>query len=146
MKKQKVSMRSQLFGDMVEEIDQKITEAFDGMRTKEIEESTVTVKISLALTDQVAEEEGKIRVLRVPVISYKLQSAMKYVSTSAGIMNTGGVELEQAEDGTYILAPAPGSQVSMEDAMEEAEEDDEFLERLEREYAVEQGALGENLE
>lgn len=76
----------------------------------------------------------------VPVISYKLQNSMKYVVSSAGVMDTGGMELEQNPDGSYVLAPAVGSQVTMDELPDEPETDEDaaYLEALAEEYPIEQ--------
>lgn len=141
MKKQKLSLYSGIFAGMVQEVNQTLADAFDGMKAKQIEESTVTVKISLALTEKPAvQDDGRIRAVQVPVISYKLQNAMKYVVSSAGVMDTGGMELEQNPDGSYVLAPAVGSQVTMdgqEPDTTEVDADAVYLEELEKEYSIE---------
>lgn len=137
MKKQKLSLYSGIFAGMVQEVNQTLADAFDGMKAKQIEESTVTVKISLALTEKpVVQEDGRIKAVQVPVISYKLQNSMKYVVSSAGVMDTGGMELEQNPDGSYVLAPAAGSQVTMDE--QEPDEDAAYLESLAEEYPIEQ--------
>lgn len=137
MKKQKLSLYSGIFAGMVQEVNQTLADAFDGMKAKQIEESTVTVKISLALTEKpVVQDYGRVRAVQVPVISYKLQNSMKYVVSSAGVMDTGGMELEQNPDGSYVLAPAVGSQVTMDE--QEPDEDAAYLEALAEEYPIEQ--------
>lgn len=138
MKKQKLSLYSGIFSGMVQEVNDTLAAAFDGMKEKKIEESTVTVKISLALTEKpVVADDGGLRAVQVPVISYKLQNAMKYVVSSAGVMDTGGMELETEPDGTYVLAPAVGSQVSMEEMQDDgADADDALLADLAEEYGV----------
>ena len=137
MKKQKLSLYSGLFSGMVQEVNEKLSSAFAGMKEKQIEESTVTVKISLALAEKpVVTEDGGLRAVAVPVISYKLQSAMKFVTSSAGVMDTGGLELERAADGTYVLSPAVGSQIGMEEADEPEDADDALLAELAEEYGV----------
>lgn len=148
MKEQKLSLYSGIFAGMVQEVNQTLADAFDGMKEKQIEESTVTVKISLALTEKpVVQEDGRIKAVAVPVISYKLQNAMKYVVSSAGVVYTGGMELEQNPDGSYVLAPAVGSQIGMDetpDEQEPTETDEEemdpdtvYLNELDREYGIE---------
>lgn len=145
MKKQKLSLYSGIFAGMVQEVNQTLADAFDGMKAKQIEESTVTVKISLALTEKPAvQDDGRIKAVQVPVISYKLQNSMKYVVSSAGVMDTGGMELEQNPDGSYVLAPAVGSQVTMDELPDgqepdapEVDADAVYLEELEKEYGVE---------
>ena len=78
LRKQKISLYSGVFGGMVTETNQMIADAIEGMRAKEIEESTVTLRISISLVDKpVVQEDGSIRVAVAPVISYKLQNAMK---------------------------------------------------------------------
>ena len=137
MKKQKLSLYSGIFFGMVQEVNKTLADAFDGMKAKQIEESTVTVKISLALTEKpVVQDDGRVKAVQVPVISYKLQNSMKYVVSSAGVMDTGGMELEQNPDGSYVLAPAAGSQVSMDE--QEPDEDAAYLEALAEEYPIEQ--------
>lgn len=139
MKKQKLSLYSGIFSGMVQEVNDTLAAAFDGMKEKKIEESTVTVKISLALAEKpVVTEDGGLRAVAVPVISYKLQSAMKFVTSSAGVMDTGGMELEQAADGTYVLSPAVGSQVTMDEMEPETDTDAVYLEELEKEYGIEE--------
>lgn len=138
MKKQKLSLYSGIFAGMVQEVNQTLADAFDGMKAKQIEESTVTVKISLALTEKPAvQEDGRIRAVQVPVISYKLQNSMKYVMSSAGVMDTGGMELEQNPDGSYVLTPAAGSQIEMEESDEAEDSEDALLAELAEEYGVE---------
>lgn len=138
MKKQKLSLYSGIFAGMVQEVNQTLADAFDGMKAKQIEESTVTVKISLALTEKpVVQEDGRIKAVQVPVISYKLQNSMKYVVSSAGVMDTGGMELEQNPDGSYVLAPAVGSQIEMEESDEAEDSEDALLAELAEEYGVE---------
>ena len=113
MKKQKISLYSGVFGGMVAETNQMIADAIEGMRAKEIEESTVTLRLSLSLVDKpVVQEDGSVRVAVVPVISYRLQNAMKYVVSSAAVVDTHGMELEQDTDGVYVFAPADGAQLS----------------------------------
>lgn len=130
MKKQKLSLYSGIFAGMVQEVNQTLADAFDGMKTKQIEESTLTVKISLALTEKpVVQDDGRVKAVQVPVISYKLQNSMKYVVSSAGVMDTGGMELEQNPDGSYVLTPAVGSQVTM-DELPDGQEPDEEPERV----------------
>lgn len=126
MKKQKISLYSGVFGGMVAETNQMIADAIEGMRAKEIEESTVTLRLSLSLVDKpVVQEDGSVRVAVVPVISYKLQNAMKYVVSSAAMVDTHGMELEQDTDGVYVFAPAAGAQLSMDfDGDAEAVEDE----------------------
>ena len=139
MKKQKLSLYSGIFAGMVQEVNQTLADAFDGMKEKQIEESTVTVKISLALTEKpVVQDDGRVKAVQVPVISYKLQNAMKYVVSSAGVMDTGGMELEQNPDGSYVLAPAVGSQVTIDELPDgqEPDGDDELLASLAEEYGV----------
>ena len=137
MKKQKLSLYSGIFAGMVQEVNKTLADAFDGMKAKQIEESTVTVKISLALTEKpVVQDDGRVKAVQVPVISYKLQNSMKYVVSSAGVMDTGGMELEQNPDGSYVLAPAVGSQVTMDE--QETDEDAAYLEALAEEYPIEQ--------
>ena len=139
MKKQKLSLYSGIFAGMVQEVNQTLADAFDGMKAKQIEESTVTVKISLALIEKpVVQDDGRVRAVQVPVISYKLQNSMKYVVSSAGVMDTGGMELEQNPDGSYVLAPSVGSQVTMDELPDEQEPDgdDELLASLAEEYGV----------
>lgn len=129
MKKQKISLYSGVFGGMVAETNQMIADAIEGMRAKEIEESTVTLRLSLSLVDKpVVQEDGSVRVAVVPVISYKLQNAMKYVVSSAAMVDTHGMELEQDTDGGYVFAPAAGAQLSMDfdgdaEAVEDGNED-----------------------
>lgn len=138
MKKQKLSLYSGVFAGMVQEVNQTLADAFDGMKAKQIEESTVTVKISLALTEKpVVQDDGRIKAVQVPVISYKLQNSMKYVVSSAGVMDTGGMELEQNPDGSYVLAPAVGSQIEMEESDEAEDSEDALLAELAEEYGVE---------
>ena len=137
MKKQKLSLYSGIFAGMVKEVNKTLADAFDGMKAKQIEESTVTVKISLALTEKpVVQDDGRVKAVQVPVISYKLQNSMKYVVSSAGVMDTGGMELEQNPDGSYVLAPAVGSQVTMDE--QEPDGDEAYLEALAEEYPIEQ--------
>lgn len=136
MKKQKLSLYSGIFAGMVQEVNQTLADAFDGMKAKQIDESTVTVKISIALVENPVVQGGeRVRTAQVPVISYKLQNSMKYVVSSAGVMNTGGMELEQNPDGSYVLAPAVGSQVTMDE--QETDEDAAYLEALAEEYPIE---------
>lgn len=126
MKKQKISLYSGVFGGMVAETNQMIADAIEGMRAKEIEESTVTLRLSLSLVDKpVVQEDGSVRVAVVPVISYRLQNAMKYVVSSAAVVDTHGMELEQDTDGVYVFAPADGAQLSMDfDGDAEVDEDE----------------------
>ena len=141
MKKQKLSLYSGIFAGMVQEVNQTLADAFDGMKAKQIEESTVTVKISLALTEKpVVQDDGRVRAVQVPVISYKLQNSMKYVVSSAGVMDTGGMELEQNPDGSYVLSPSVGSQVTMDELPDEQEPDEDaaYLDALAEEYPIEQ--------
>ena len=113
--KQKISLYSGVFGGMVTETNQMIADAIEGMRAKEIEESTVTLRISISLVDKpVVQEDGSIRVAVAPVISYKLQNAMKCVVSSAAVVDTHGMELAQDTDGGYVFAPAAGAQLSMD--------------------------------
>lgn len=141
MKKQKLSLYSGIFSGMVQEVNETLAAAFDGMKEKQIEESTVTVKISLALVEKpVATEDGGVRAVQVPVISYRLQNAMKYVVSSAGVMDTGGMELETEPDGSYVFAPAVDTQVAMDefpDGQEpETDTDAVYLAALEEEYGI----------
>lgn len=139
MKKQKLSLYSGIFAGMVQEVNQTLADAFDGMKAKQIEESTVTVKISLVLAEKPVVQDGeRVRTVQVPVISYKLQNSMKYVVSSAGVMDTRGMELEQNPDGSYVLAPSAGSQVSIDELSDEQEPegDDELLASLAEEYGV----------
>ncbi len=154
MKKQKLSLYSGIFAGMVQEVNQTLADAFNGMKAKQIEESTVTVKISLALTEKpVVQDDGRIKAVQVPVISYKLQNSMKYVVSSAGVMDTGGMELEQNPDGSYVLAPAVGSQVTMDGQEPDGQEPDTpevdadavYLEELEKEYGIEQSESHDNV-
>ena len=125
LRKQKISLYSGVFGGMVTETNQMIADAIEGMRAKEIEESTVTLRISISLVDKpVVQEDGSIRVAVAPVISYKLQNAMKCVVSSAAVVDTHGMELTQDTDGGYVFAPAAGAQLSMDfDGDAEADED-----------------------
>ena len=139
MKKQKLSLYSGIFAGMVQEVNRTLADAFDGMKAKQIEESTVTVKISLALTEKpVVQDDGRLKAVQVPVISYKLQNSMKYVVSSAGVMDTGGMELEQDPDGSYVLAPAVGSQIRMDEQGEPIgpDEDEELLAALAEAYPL----------
>lgn len=153
MKKQKLSLYSGIFAGMVEEVNQTLADAFDGMKAKQIEESTVTVKISLALTEKpVVQDDGRVKAVQVPVISYKLQNSMKYVVSSAGVMDTGGMELEQNPDGSYVLAPAAGSQATMDELPDgqetdtpEVDADAVYLEELEKEYRIETDESHDNV-
>lgn len=134
MKKQKLSLYSGIFGGMVSEINETLAAAFDGMKAKEIEESTVTVKISLALKEMpVATADNKLKAVSVPVIAYKLQNAMKYVVTKADVVDTGGMELETEADGSYVLSPAVGSQVDIAEMLE-PDGDDTLLDELAAAY------------
>lgn len=126
LRKQKISLYSGVFGGMVTETNQMIADAIEGMRAKEIEESTVTLRISISLVDKpVVQEDGSIRVAVAPVIAYKLQNAMKCVVSSAAVVDTHGMELAQDTDGGYVFAPAAGAQLSMDfDDAAEADEDE----------------------
>lgn len=122
--KQKISLYSGVFGGMVAETNQMIADAIEGMRAKEIEESTVTLRLSISLVDKpVVQEDGSIRVAVAPVISYKLQNAMKCVVSSAAVVDTHGMELAQDTDGGYVFAPAAGTQLSMDFDDAETDED-----------------------
>lgn len=125
LRKQKISLYSGVFGGMVTETNQMIADAIEGMRAKEIEESTVTLRISISLVDKpVVQEDGSIRVAVAPVIAYKLQNAMKCVVSSAAVVDTHGMELAQDTDGGYVFAPAAGAQLSMDfDGDAEGDED-----------------------
>lgn len=122
--KQKISLYAGVFGGMVAETNQMIADAIEGMRAKKIEESTVTLRISISLVDKPVEQEGgSIRVAVAPVIAYKLQNAMKCVVSSAAVVDTHGMELAQDTDGGYVFAPAAGAQLSMD--FDGAETDEE---------------------
>jgi hypothetical protein len=86
----------------------------------------------------VVQDDGRVKAVQVPVISYKLQNSMKYVVSSAGVMDTGGMELEQNPDGSYVLAPAVGSQIGMHEQGEPIgpDEDEELLAALAEAYPL----------
>jgi hypothetical protein len=63
---------------------------------------------------------------------------MKYVTSSGDVVNTGGMELEQETDGSYVLAPAVGSQIGMHEQGEPIgpDEDEELLAALAEAYPL----------
>lgn len=120
MKSQKISLYSRVFGDMRAELDEKITQAFGAMEESKIADATITLKITLALVDHDAvDAEGKLRVARVPVMSYKVQNSIKAVYAEAGVMDTAEMELIPDGNGGYVLKPIGNEQIDVMDLMED---------------------------
>ena len=120
MKAQKISLYSRVFGDMRAELDEKITQAFSAMEDSKIADATITLKITLALVDHDAlDAEGKLRVARVPVMSYKVQNSIKAVYAEAGVMDTAEMELIPDGNGGYVLKPIGNEQIDMMEIMED---------------------------
>lgn len=137
MKNEPIDIRSKRLNEIVLKTNAMLNAAFRDMRDKKVEEATVTVKISVAIAEDIKDVDGKMHLCQKPVISCDIKKTVNHSEKSTTIIDTGDVELEE-ENGNFVLVPTIGSQVSMDELPDEQEPDgdDELLASLAEEYGV----------
>lgn len=132
MKKQNFSIHAPVFAGMRADMDQRLAEAVDMLRETGAEKATITVKINVSLdTREVVSADNTLRPAKVPVMDYKISNVVKLASNSAGVVDTGNLEIHKLMEG-YELRPAGVEQMSMD----EPDEDEEILADLAEEYGI----------
>lgn len=139
MKHEVIDIRSKKLNDIVLQTNAMLNGAFRDMVDKKVEEATVTVKISVGIAESAKEVDGRIRLAQKPVISCDIKKTVNYSEKACVVVDTGDVELEE-ENGKFVLVPAVGSQVTMDELPDEQEPDEDaaYLEALAEEYPIEQ--------
>lgn len=139
MKHEVIDIRSKKLNDIVLQTNAMLNGAFWDMVDKKVEEATVTVKISVGIAESAKEVDGRIRLAQKPVISCDIKKTVNYSEKACVVVDTGDVELEE-ENGKFVLVPAVGSQVTMDELPDgqEPDEDAAYLESLAEEYPIEQ--------
>lgn len=139
MKNEPIDIRSKRLNEIVLKTNAMLNAAFRDMRDKKVEEATVTVKISVAIAEDIKDVDGKMHLCQKPVISCDIKKTVNHSEKSTTIIDTGDVELEE-ENGNFVLVPTIGSQVSMDELSDEQEPDEDaaYLEALAEEYPIEQ--------